>query len=105
MPKAENSKHTKAPLTKAGEALVRKFLEVEGRGRLLQLRGKDGLEFGGIALPHGDGGAKAAAEKLTRDGYAGMQWSRSFGAHRGRYFWLTECGRRAGKALAEPSSN
>jgi len=82
-------------MTEAGKKLVQKYLEDEAAGRLLALRNsRNGELLYGIALENNNGGQKAAAEKLVREGYGEMQWSRSLGSHRGRYFWLTPEGRK-----------
>lgn len=77
-------------MTEAGKKLVEKYLAAEAAGTLFALRDlRTGELFYGMALETNNGGQKAAAEKLVREGYGKMQWSRSFGSHRGRYFWLT----------------
>lgn len=81
--------------TEAGRKLLQKFLNDEANGRLVTLRNGLGETFLGIELRTGDGGQKAAAERLQRDGFALMQWQRSQGSHRGRYLWITEAGRTA----------
>ena len=83
-------------MTEAGAKLVQRFLSLEAEGRLIELRdSRTGRTFKGMPLENNNGGQKAAAAKLTREGLAGMQWSRSFGSYRGRYFWLTQAGREA----------
>lgn len=82
-------------LTDAGRKLLQKYLDDEAQGRLVLLRNGEGETFYGIELRTGDGGQKAAAERLQRDGLAKMQWQRSQGLHRGRYLWITDAGRAA----------
>lgn len=81
--------------TEAGRKLLQKFLDDEETGRLVTLRTGLGETFYGIELRTGDGGQKASAERLQRDGFAQMQWQRSQGLHRGRYLWITDAGRAA----------
>jgi hypothetical protein len=77
--------------TSAGEKLLREFLTREARGQLRGMRDGCGAPLpDGMPLPHGDGAALSAAQKLTRDGYA-----RLVGGRHRRHLIITDAGRAA----------
>jgi hypothetical protein len=81
---------TKTP-TAAGAKLLKKFLERQRAGFLDRLVDGEGIAAGcGMALPAGDGGALAAAQRLERDGLALLVGRR----HR-RFIIATDAGIKA----------
>ena len=87
-------------LTAAGQRMLKNFLDLEaGRkpeGRwpaFYSTRLVDVLVAGepskGMVLPAGDGGAKATAKKLEKDGLAIVRWNTD------RLFVITDAGRAA----------
>jgi hypothetical protein len=75
-------------LTPAGAALLARFLDCEARGRLASLRDFRGPAEPGMPLPHGDGGALAAAQRLQRQGFAVL-----VGRRHHRFLRITDAGR------------
>lgn len=67
-------------MTEAGQKLLQKFLDAEAAGRQHAARNGAGEVFLVLCLETGNGAQKATAERLRREGLAGMQWTRSQGS-------------------------
>lgn len=67
-------------ITEAGFKLIRAYVEMaqSNPNRLasfVRFVGDDEINFRALRLPAGDGGAKAAAMKLARDGFGECHWA------------------------------
>jgi len=88
------------PLTDAGRRLLQNYLQLEAGQRpegrwpeVFSTRMVDvlvgGMSARAMVLPAGDGGARAAAKRLEKDGYAIVRWNTE------RLLIITEAGRAA----------
>lgn len=68
-------------ITEAGFKLTRAYVEAKNSGangklsHYVRFVGDEQIEFQALRLSAGDGGAKAAAMKLARDGFGEMHWA------------------------------
>ena len=89
-------------MTPAGKKLLRKFIEAERNTaenivgpRLSEFRTSGGRSFFALRLPAGDGGVKAAGEKLQKDGLAEFGWHTAPYSSGARFLIITPKGREA----------
>lgn len=94
-------------ITPAGERMLRNYLDLEAGRSPVEFRRADGYSTRmvdvlvngtparGMVLARGDGGAKAAARRLEKDGLAIVRWNTE------RLFIITDLGR---SLMAPPES-
>lgn len=81
-------------LSAAGKKLLTDYLDAESAGKLVDAKLRDGSPAKALKFGWGDNSQKVCGERLRRQGFALVEWSR-FGAGGGGLLVITESGRAA----------